>query len=471
MSPDLGNTVRNTVPPPVRAAGLFVFAALAAFGGSPDFQKMIDDAALAGGGVVTVPAGRHVTKGLLLKSNVELHLEKGAVLEGSTNAADYVKAVLPYSEGDWMAVVMAIGVENVAVTGEGEIFGNGTAWPLPEGYGGNQEGRRPRGLAFLGCRRITLSDFTLRDAACWGIVLKCCDGVTARRVKISSQANINNDGFDVEARNVLIEDCDVESGDDSFCLKSNDPGFAVENVVIRRCIGRTFCNPYKLGTASHGVMRNVLVEDCRSDLPQRYFMDTRFGRNRKMYANDHRNESNMLLADRENGVGHAGIAIECVDGGIVENVVFRDMEVAGVAVPIFIRGGTRSGRDCGTPPNDKHVIRDILVENVRGRWASAIANSVSGVEGCRVRNVTFRNVRLHGPGVGDCVAEKTRPVPEKAGAYPEANMFKCMLPAYGLWARHVDGLVLDGVSFALDDGTTDSRDAVVTDDVTGFVQK
>ena len=436
--------------------------------GGIDFQKLIDDAALAGGGVVRVPPGRHVTKGLILKNNVELHLEKGATLEGSANAAEYPKVVLPYSEGDWMAVVMAIGAENIAVTGEGEIFGNGKAWPLPENYGGNQEGRRPRGLAFLGCRNIRLEDFTLRDAACWGIVLKCCDGMTAKRVKISSHANANNDGFDIEARNVVIEDCDVDSGDDAYCIKSNDPGFLVENVVVRRCVGRSFCNPFKLGTASHGVMRNVLFEECRCELPKRWFMDTRFGRNRKMYAYEERSQRNFLLRNREYGSGIAGIAVECVDGGIVEHVVFRDIEIGGVAVPIFIRGGTRTGRSCGTPPNDKYVIQDILIENVRGCWSSAIANSISGVEGCRVRNVRLKDVRLHGPGAGECEAEKTRPVPERPGSYPEANLFRCMLPAYGLWARHVDDLSLDGVSFTLDEGTTDSREDVVTDDVTEF---
>ena len=442
-----------------------------AFGESADFQKMIDDAALAGGGVVTVPAGRHVTKGLILKSNVELHLEKGAILEGSTNAADYAKVVLPYSEGEWMAVVMAIGAENVSITGEGEIFGNGTAWPQPLDYWGNQESFRPRGIAFLHCRRINLSDFTLRDAACWGIVLKCCDGVTARRVKISNQANVNNDGFDIEARNVVIEDCDVETGDDSYCLKSNDPGFPVENVTVRRCVARSHCNPFKLGTASHGAMRNVLFEDCRCELPQRFFWDRRPGAvNRKWYANERRTKKNFLLADKENGTGISAIAIECVDGGIVENVVYRNIEVDGVASPIFIRGGTRTGRDCGTPANDKHVIRDILIENVRGRWSGAIANAIAGVEGCRVKNVTLRNVHLHGLGAGDCAEERTRPVPEEAGAYPEINRFWCMLPAYGLWARHVDGLVLDDVSFTLDDGTTDARDEIVLDDVTDVIR-
>lgn len=453
----------------MRTVVIFACAAMLSLGlrgEGIDFQKLIDDAALAGGGVVTVPPGRHVTKGLLLKNNVELHLEKGASLEGSTNVADYAKVVVPYSEGDWMAVVMAIGVENVAITGEGEIFGNGLMWPQPPGYWGGEEGRRPRGIAFLGCRKITLSDFTLRDAACWGIVLKCCDGVTARRVKISSQANANSDGFDVEARNVLIEDCDVESGDDSYCLKSNDPGFVVENVVVRRCVARSHCNLFKLGTASHGVMRNILFEGCRGELPTRTFLDRRPGAARRKWGADKRRaKKNFLLSDYENGTGIAGIVIECVDGGIVENVVCRDIEIDGVATPLFIRGGTRTGRGCGTPANDKRVIRDIVIENVRGRWLGAIASAIAGVDGCRVRNVTLRNVHLHGPGAGDTSAERTRTVPELPDIYPEANCFGCMLPAYGLWARHVDGLTLDNVAFTLDDGTTDARDAIVKDDV------
>ena len=102
------------------------------------------------------------------------------------------------------------------------------------------------------------------------------------------------------------------------------------------------------------------------------------------------------------------------------------------------------------------------------QWSSATANSISGVEGCRVKNVQLRNVHLHGPGAGECAAEKTRPVPERPGSYPEANLFRCMLPAYGLWARHVDDLSLQDVSFTIDEGSVDSREAVVTDDVTEF---
>ena len=229
------------------------------------------------------------------------------------------------------------------------------------------------------------------------------------------------------------------------------------------------CNLFKLGTASHGVMRNVLFEGCRGELPTRTFLDRRPGvPSRKWGADERRAKKNFLISNHENGTGIAGIVIECVDGGIVENVVCRDIEIDGVATPLFIRGGMRTGRGCGTPANDKRVIRDILIENVRGRWLGAIASAIAGVDGCRVKNVTLRNVRLHGPGAGDNAAERTRNVPELPGIYPEANCFGCMLPAYGLWARHVDGLTLDNVTFTLDDGTTDAREAVVTDDVAGL---
>jgi len=71
----------------------------------------------------------------------------------------------------------------------------------------------------------------------------------------------------------------------------------------------------------------------------------------------------------------------------------------------------------------------------------------------------------------DAAAERTRPVPEVAGKYPDAHMFGCILPAYGLYARHVDGLSLEDVSFVLKPGTTDGRDDKVLDDVMSYCAK
>ena len=397
--------------------------------GLQELQRMIDGASAHGGGRVVVPAGRHVVGQIDLKSNVELHLEKGAVLEGKVGLENYRVTALPYSEGTWSAVVSAIGVTNVAITGEGEIFGNGTAWPQPEGYGGNQEGRRPRGVFFADCRDVLLSDFTLRDSACWGVVFKCCENVDVRRLRIDNHANANNDGIDIEARNAVIADCDIDAGDDAVCLKSNNPDFVVENVLVSNVTARSHCNALKLGTASHGTMRNVLFVDCRTDAPRRDFTDFRFGRKRPWYVNGERPRAYPGVGADEPS-GHSSIAVENVDGGVVENVTFRRIAAYGACAPIFIRAGTRTGRSCGTPPSDKRIFRNILLEDIEGASLSHVASSITGVEGCRVKGVALRNVRIVCRGGGDTAAEMLRPVPEVPGKYPDAHMFGSVLPAF-----------------------------------------
>lgn len=429
-----------------------------------DIQREIDEASARGGGRVVVPPGRHLVGQIDLRSNVELHLEKGAVLEGKVGIENYRVTKLPYSEGAWSAVVSAIGVTNVAITGEGEIFGNGAAWPMLGSSGGNQEGTRPRGVFFADCRDVRLSDFILRDSACWGVVFKCCDGVEVRRLKVDSHANENNDGIDVEARNVVIADCDIDSGDDAVCIKSNNPGFTVENVLVTNVVARSCCSALKLGTASHGTMRDILFVDCRTEAPRRDFRDRRFGRDRWRFANADRAREFPGLGEEEFAAG-AGIAVGNVDGGVVENVTFRRISVKGACVPLFVRAGTRSGRACGTPPSDKRVFRNILLENVSGEACSSVASSITGVDGCRVKDIALHNVHIVCRGGGDTAAARTLLVPEVAGSYPDPHMFGTILPAYGLYVRHVDGLALDNATFALAPGTSDSREGVVCDDV------
>lgn len=428
------------------------------------WQAAIDSVA-ARGGVVSIPAGRHLVGQLDLRSNVELHLEKGAVLEGAVGLEHYRVSTLPYSEGTWSAIVSAIGVTNVAITGEGEIFGNGTAWPQPEDYGGNQEGRRPRGVFFANCKDVRLSDFTLRDSACWGVVFKCCENVDVRRLKIDNHANANNDGIDIEAKNVVIADCDIDAGDDGVCLKSNTPDFIVENVLVTNVTARSHCNALKLGTASHGTMRNVLFVDCRTEAPRRDFIDHRFGRNRRWYEESPERIKKAPGARLGEASGTSAICVENVDGGIVENVTYRNVIANGFRSPIFVRAGTRSGRSCGTPPSDKYVFRNVRIENVTGTALSGLASSISGVPGCRLVGMTLRNVRIKCRGLGETEAERTRPVPEAADKYPDAHMFGCMLPAYGLYVRHVDGFRMESVVFELEEGAFDKRDPIVFDDV------
>ena len=423
------------------------------------WQTKIDSVAAAGGGCVSVPPGRHLVGQLDLKSNVELRLEKGAVLEGLVGLEHYRVTPLPYSEGTWSAIVSAIGVTNVAITGEGEIFGNGKPWKIPEDYGGNQEGLRARGIFFADSERIRLSGFTLRDAACWGVVFKCCRHVRIKGVTIDNHANSNNDGFDIEASDVVIEDCDVDAGDDAYCLKSNNPHFIVEDVTVRNCIARSHSNGCKIGTATHGTIRNVRFENIVCRAPRRDFIDNR--KSSPNFGKPHFFRPELLHLSAGGGLG--AVTIECVDGGRVENVIAKDIEVSGFIAPIFVRAGTRTGRDCGTPPGNQYVFRNIRIENVHGQSETPIASSVSGVDGCRVKDVVLKDIDIVCPGADEVASRQAleTPVPDVSGLYPECTMFRpSILPAYGLYVDRVDGIFLDDVTFRLKKGSTDVRPPV-----------
>lgn len=432
---------------------------LAANAETARWQAEIDAAAAKGGGVVSVPKGRHLVGQLDLRSNVELHLEEGAVLEGKVGLEHYRVTELPYSEGTWSAIVFGQNVTNVAITGKGVIYGFGQGWEQPAPtYPVGQEGLRARGIFFADSKDIRLEDFTLRDAACWGIVFKCCDGVVARRVTIDSHGNTNNDGFDVEAKNVLIEDCDVDSGDDAFCIKSNNPDFAVENVTFRNCIGRSHCNVCKIGTATRGTVRNIRFENIRCEPPRRDFIDRRTGG-----GNVGRNFFfRPGYPDFPMGVGHSMAAIENVDGGRVEDVVVDGLTGYGYQVPLFVRGGNRPTLN-RLPHGNQYVFRNVTIRNVKAEGADPTANSISGVERMPVENVALENIDIICRGAGGEASEraKTMPVPDVSKRYPECMMFRpSILPAYGLYADRVNGLTLKNVNFRIKDGAVDTRSPI-----------
>ena len=252
--------MKSTVKMVVLSVQMGLSAAFAGIVETEKWQSAIDAASSSGGGIVVVPEGRHVTGGLFLRDNVTLKLEKGAVLEGSVDPADYVGLDLEFVETrtPWSALIMATNAVNVSVIGEGRIFGNGTAFPPTRESVG-----RPRGLIFYHCRNVRIEGVTIHDPGSWTCYFKECDGVVARNVTIDSHSNRNNDGFDIDSRNVLIENCTVDGGDDGICLKSDNPSFTVENVVVRGCTVSSTCNALKIGTGSHGNFRNILFENYR----------------------------------------------------------------------------------------------------------------------------------------------------------------------------------------------------------------
>ena len=433
------------------------------------WQAEIDRVAVAGGGTVTVPAGRHVTGTLFLKSNVTLELAAGCVLEGSTNRVDYPDIHIEYAElrEPWQGLVVADGQTNVAVVGTGEIFGNGKA------FGHGVRLGRPQGLLFHKCRGVRVEGVRLRDLARWTCYLKECDGCVFRKVTVDSHANANNDGIDIDSRNVLVEDCDFDSDDDGIVFKSDNADFIVENVTVRNCRVKSTCSAIKLGTGSHGGFRNILIENIEAGASPREWCDA-----------EGRGVISGYRVRCWPGSGWtpsllSGIALECVDGGVMENVTVRNVTVARAATPIFIRGGLRRGRKWGDSsepvdlklPFGRHCrVRNILIENVKTLATSFTASSITGVPGLRLTDITLRNVDIEVPGAGEAGrVELGKAVPECVDGYPESNMFDArMLPAYGFYIRHADGVTFDNVNVRVKG--TELRPRLVQEDVTGFTE-
>lgn len=429
------------------------------------WQAAINRASEAGGGIVSIPRGRHVTGTLFLKNDVTLRLEKGCILEGSTNRTDYSDVYIEFAEvpEPWQGLIVADGQHDVAVEGEGIVFGNGAAFPFGERVG------RPRGLLFHKCKDVRIDGVTCSNLASRACYLKECDGVTVRNLTVDSHANANNDGIDIDSKNVRIENCDIDSDDDGIVFKSDNADFVVENVIVRNCRVRSLCSAVKFGTGSHGGFRDILVENVASGPSNRELVNPKTG---KGHISEYR-VATWPGSDRTPSL-LTGIAIECVDGGLVENMTLRNITIDRAATPIFIRGGLRCKRFFGSqeplplPFGHHKRVSGITLENIRATASSHTASSITGVPGLRLADISFRNILIDVPGSGEAgLSELNRPVPEKTDAYPESNMFDHrMLPAYGFFIRHVDNVSFDNVSILVDG--EESRPEIVAEDVTSF---
>ena len=396
-------------------------------------QKAIDEVSASGGGTVIVPPGTYLTGGIYLKDNVTLRLEKGATLLGSTNKLDYAGQ---------KSVISAVDAKNVALEGEGLIDGRGWSAPRKDNSGG-----RWKIAFFYRCTNVRVEGVTMKDPALWTCHFKECDGVVARRVKIRAHANFNNDGFDIDAKNVLIEDCVIDSEDDAICPKSDNPDYIPENIEVRNCRLSSNCNFIKFGTASHGGFRNCNIHHCTLV---------------RSSANGMHSWNRHVAGVTEDDTGISGIALEIVDGGLMENIHVHDIVMEdGVQTPVFIRLGRRREK------NVESYLRNILIENVTAKkTVSHIASSITGVPGLRPKNITLRNFDITvKAGCRRAAARGT--VPEAEKLYPENRMFNGHpLPAYGFYVRHADNVAFENVKVRYAGGR-EERPAVVQDDTTG----
>ena len=412
---------------------------------APVIQKVIDRLSSQGGGTVTIPAGDFITGPLELKSGVELHLEMGARLLGLPDISAYEKAhwvnekgkVSPHS-----ALIYANFQENIAITGQGTIDGQGGHRAFKVGKA--DPGGRPMIILFRGCRNVVVKDVRLENSAHWVQYYTDCVGVRVSGLKVYSHCNYNNDGIDIESSDVVVTGCIFDSEDDAICLKGTGNNLC-ENVAVSNCVAASNCNAVKLGTGSCTGYRNISI----SNITIRHASEDNF-----------RHWSTKIKGITAPVTVISGIAVEVVDGGICENVNISNIAMRDVQTPIFIRMGRRSTSE------DSHM-RGITISGVTAHSESMMSSSITGVPGLYPEDIYLSDIDITAPGGGTADMAKLK-VPEAEDTYPENRKLGHILPASGLYIRHANNVYLNNVRFHFRE--PDARPLIITDDCKNVVQ-
>lgn len=422
---------------------------------SPAINAAIEAAVRDGGGQVLLPAGTYLCGSIHLKSNIDLHLSAGCTILAAPTKMNAYDASEPFDFPEYQdgghtyfhnSLIWAEGEKNVSITGHGMIDGKGLTNKDTENSGniqGGSIGTGDKAIALKLCRQVTIRDITIYRGGHFGIIMTGCDLSTIDNVTIDT----NRDGFDIDCcKYMTITNCRINTPrDDALVLKSSyalKKPVLCEHIAISNCnitgykcgtlLDGTYipepvnwvCGRFKLGTESNGGYRNISLTNCTF-----------------MYS--------------------SGLAFEEVDQGRMENIVVSNITMSHVHhYPIYITTGCRNrGPKEVTTPS---TARDIQISNVIADDCDSLCSViVTGMPGVPVKNVWLSNIRLYfkGGGTKDLADKHYR---EQGTNYPEPK-FAGWTPAYGLYARHVDGLYVNDVTFRYE--RPDYRPAVLLDDV------
>lgn len=440
-------------------------------------QNAINAAHKNGGGKVIVPAGNFVTGSIILKSRVNLYIDLGARLLGSDKISEYGNSIS-------LALIVAKGQSDIGISGQGVIDGQASDLiknifiQLQGGKLDDKQWRfkrptetvRPKLVEIIECDSVDVRDVKMTNSAAWVSNYSKCSNLVIDNVTIQSTAYYNNDGIDIsDCKNVRITNCDVNSADDGICLKSEANCSGNENIYIADCKIRSSANAFKLGTSSHGGFKNITV------------------RNLEIYD-----------------TYRSAIALESVDGGILEDIDIQGINAKNTGNAIFIRLGHRN-KD-GEPGELRNIlIADVKVEiplrkpdlgyplegppdylrfkyttqnnnrpdlgypyNGLPSWPyNLIPSSITGLPGHSVENVHLENIEIIFEGGSDknlayIELDSLQKVAEMPDMYPEFSQFG-ELPAWGVFVRHVDGISFKNVKLSYK--KFDFRPSLIFDDV------
>jgi len=434
-------------------------------------NRAIEAAAAAGGGTVYFRAGNYLCYSIHLKSKVAIYLDAGAVMvaadpssaanSDSTRGYDLAESNQPwesyqdYGHNHWHnSLIWGEGLEGISIGGPGLIWGKG----LSRGWGAGPKAEEPgvanKAIGLKNCRNVILRDFSILHGGHFGILATGVDNLTIDNLKIDT----NRDGMDIDCcRNVRITNCSVNSPwDDGICLKSSFAlGYAraTEMVTISDCL---VSGSYEEGALLDGTFR-------------RFAADAKVPRTGRIKFGTESNGGfkNIAIANCVFD-GCSGLAIETVDGAVIEdvsvtNITMRDV----VGAPIFLRLGARMRGPAGAAVG---VLRRVILSNMtcscgsfQGGQGSRIGSILAGIPGHPIEDVRLSDIMILHAG-GGTKEDAQRQLAEKEKEYPEPSMFGTT-PAHGFFIRHARGVEMAGIK--IEHAGEELRPAFVVDDVEG----
>lgn len=396
------------------------------------------------GGTVLFTNGTFLTGQLFLGSNMTLNVDSSATILGiqSDSEAHYphhrIETRFPNRmlEDCQRRLLYGNHVQNVLITGGGTIDGQGDYEPWMHVKELGTEKDRPSILAFVGSKNITISNITLIDPACWTQVYIESDSIHIKNISVhTGNLTPNRDGIDiVDCHNVFIEDCNIKSEDDGICFKSGSE-YGCENIVVRNCVvdklNVNAGNCFKLGTDGLGSFKNFEV-------------------------------SGLIL---KNAYQNSALALESMDGAIIDNINISDCEISNCGQAIFMLLADRKRNVPGRKPRIG-TISNILFKNIKAtNFTQQYPSIITGIKGHNIQNVTFENLDFQLKGG---INSRLQTVMEYDGTYPEGSKFG-NTSAYAFYLRHVDEVNFVNCNFTSD--LPDARNWLVNEDVENVILK
>ncbi len=358
-----------------------------------DIQARIDKAFAKGGGKVVVPAGVYDVGSIQLRSNVELHLEKDALLLGADKSEAYdsfpedVCAIQP--EHSSKVLVYAYDSQNIAITGEGVIDGNGPSFFDTTGvdivFFPKPPVERPRMVQFVNCDGIRLEGTTFKDSPCWTMLIRFCRNIDIKGITVTAdQRMINNDGIDFDGcSHVRVSGSRFKTGDDCLILRAmrEEAGQSVicEDIIISDCELNSRCQTVRLGAPSDDIIRDALFKNIKAEGGNGIFAD---------YPTRYLNSDDEGYMDISNIVfdNYSGT----FDGSAVQIVSQPGVKIRRADGFVFRNFDVKSAHTLNFIGNAGHEIGSVLLENFKAEvLAPGDPCVVKGCDGLEFKSVTL----------------------------------------------------------------------------------